>query len=276
MEDYRKQMDKRFLEQLKDKIQIYLKSKGFKKADFIRANMDEVSGLYVENSIEKGEARMESRTAKPNRPAELMIDKVFAELDENDNPIGIDKNVRKLIMTQLTHELIHSGARFDGHTGIRSTDQNRGLNEGMTQMFTEKIWSYTVSPNSDSGYKDYKKIAKILDATFGENISIDAYFNHSNALEIACNGLSQNNRFYSDINKYLTSTYYMNKSNPSIDTTVPKADKDIYYGTIMKPIREKMLDLVYEKVCAEIVIPKLKTMSKDEQRKIFARHTRVS
>ena len=275
MEDYRKQMDKKFLEQLKDKIQIYLKNKRFTKADFIRANMDEVSGLYVENSIEKGGARMQSRTARPNRPAELMIDKVFAELDENDNPIGIDENVRKLIMTQLTHELIHSGARFDGHTGIRSTDQNRGLNEGMTQMFTEKIWGYTVSPNSDNTYKDYKKIAKILDVTFGEDISIDAYFNHSNALENACNGLSQNNRFYSDINKYLTSTYYMKKSNPKVDT-VPKDDKDIYYDTIMQPIREKMLDLVYEKVCAEIVIPKLKTMSKDEQRKIFARHTRVS
>ena len=178
-------------------------------------------------------------------------------------------------MTQLTHELIHSGARFDGHTGIRSTDQNRGLNEGMTQMFTEKIWGYTVSPNSDSNYKDYKKIAKILDATFGEDISIDAYFNHSSALESACNGLSQNNRFYSDINKYLTSTYYMNKSNPKVDT-VPKDDKDIYYDTIMQPIREKMLDLVYDKVCAEIVIPKLKTLSKGEQRKIFTRYSRFS
>ena len=67
----------------------------------------------------------------------------------------------------------------------------------------------------------------------------------------------------------------MNKSNPKVDT-VPKDDKDIYYDTIMQPIREKMLDLVYEKVCAEIVIPKLKTMSKDEQRKIFARHIGVS
>ena len=276
MEDYRKQMDKRFLEQLKDKIQIYLTSKGFQNAEFIRENMDDgVSGLYVEHLIEKGGARMQSRAARPNRPAELVIDKVFAEFDENDNPIGIDKNVRKLIMTQLTHELIHSGARFNGHTGIRNTDQNRGLNEGMTQMFTEKIWGYTVSPNSDSNYKDYKKIAKILDATLGEDISIDAYFNHSNALEDACNGLSRNNSFYSDINKYLTSTYYMNKSNPKVDS-VPKEDKDIYYDTIMRPIRETMLDLVYEKVCAEIVIPKLKTLSKDEQRKIFARYTRFS
>lgn len=262
MENYRKQMDKKVLEQLKDKIQIYLRNKGFRNTDFIKENMDKVSGLYVENSLEKGGARMQSRTARPDRPDEIMIDKIFAEIDENDNPIGIDKNVRKLIMTQLTHELIHSGARFDGHTGIRSTDQNRGLNEGFTQMFTEKIWGYTVSPNSDSNYKDYKKIAKILDATFGEDTSLDAYFNHSNALEKSCNGLSQNDKFYGDINKYLTSTYYINRA-------VPKGDKDIYYKNIMQPIREKMIDLVYDKVCAEIVIPKLKTLSKDEQRKIL-------
>ena len=57
---------------------------------------------------------------------------------------------------------------------------------------------------------------------------------------------------------------------------VPKDIRDKYYQTIMQPISNRMIDLVYEKVCAEIVIPKLKTMSKDEQRKIFARHTRVS
>lgn len=241
MENYRKQMDKRVLEQLKDKIQIYLKSKGLKTADFIRENMDKVAGLYVENSIEKDGPRMESRGARPNRPSEIMIDKGFTELDENDNPIGIDKSVNKLIMTQLTHELLHSGARFKDktedkteHTGIMKTNANRGLNEGMTQMFTEKIWGYTVSPNADSKYKDYKKIAKILDITFGESISLDAYFNHSNALSNACNGLAQNNEFYSDINKYLTSTYYINKNS-----TVKKEDRDTYYSSIMKPIREK-------------------------------------
>ncbi len=267
MENYRKQMDKRVLEQLKDKIQIYLKSKGLKTADFIRENMDKVAGLYVENSIEKDGPRMESRGARTNRPSEIMIDKGFTELDENDNPIGIDKSVNKLIMTQLTHELLHSGARFKDkpedkkeHTGIMQTNANRGLNEGMTQMFTEKIWGYTVSPNADSKYKDYKKIAKILDTTFGESISLDAYFNHSNALSNACNGLAQNNEFYSDINKYLTSTYYINKNS-----TVKKEDRDTYYSSIMKPVREKMIDLLYEKVCTQIIIPKLKTLSKEEQ-----------
>ena len=90
---YRKEMDKRVLEQLKDKIQNYLWNKGFENADFIRENLDKVAGLYVENSIENGGARMQSRPEKPNRPNEIMIDKSFAKLDENDNPIGIDENV---------------------------------------------------------------------------------------------------------------------------------------------------------------------------------------
>lgn len=267
MENYRKEMDKNVLEQLKDKIQVHLKSKGLRTADFIRENMDKVAGLYVENSVENGKARMESRGEKTNRPSEIMIDKGFAILDENDNPINIDNSVKKLIMTQLTHELLHSGARFKDkpedekeHTGIMQTNKNRGLNEGMTQMFTEKIWGYTVSPNTDSKYKDYKKIAKILDATFGEDVSLDSYFNHSNALQEECNRLSQNDKFYSDINKYLTSTYYMNPKE-----ALKKENKDKYYGIIMKPIREKMMELLYEKVCTQIIVPKLKTLSKKEQ-----------
>ena len=67
------------------------------------------------------------------------------------------------------------------------------------------------------------------------------------------------------MNKYLTSTYDMRKA-------VPKDIRDKYYQTIMQPISNRMTDLVYDKVCAEIVIPKLKTLSKDEQRNLFTGH----
>lgn len=260
--EYRKKMDDKVLNNLKDKVQNYLIRKGITTADFIRQNMDEVENLYVENSLEQGKSKMASRGARNGRSSEIMIDKSFAKLDENDNPIGIDENVKKLIRTQLTHELLHSGARYDGYTGINIADKNRGLNEGMTQMITEKIWGYTVSPNADNAYKDYKKIAKILDATFGENVSLDTYFNHTNGLEVECNKLSQNNKFYSNLNRYMTSTYYMNKK-------VSKDNKDSYFPTLMKPIKEKMINLLYEKVCAEIIVPKLKTLTKDEQRRIL-------
>ena len=259
---YRKEIDKQILEELKNKIEEYLKSKDLKTAEFIRKNMDEVGKLVVENSIEQGGPKMQSRPAREKVPSEIMIDKSFAIIDQNDNPIGIDDKVKKLILTQLSHELLHSGSRFNGQSGIISKDnrRNTGLNEGMTQMFTEKIWGYTLSPNTDSKYKDYKKIAKILDATFGEDVSLDAYFNHTISLEEACNQLSQNNRFYSDLNRYLTSTFYMNSS-------VKKENRDKYFGNIMKPVRVKMIDLLYEKLCMEIIVPKLKTLSKQEQQK---------
>ena len=43
--------------------------------------------------------------------------------------------------------------------------------------------------------------------------------------------------------------------------SVPKGVKDNYYQTIMKPIQRKMIGKVYDKVCAEIIIPKLKKLS---------------
>ena len=272
MENYREKMDKKVLEQLKDKIQMYLNRQGFKNTDFIRENMDKVVSLYVENSIEKGKSRMSSRGEKPGRPSEIMIDKSFATLDKHGKPIGIDKSVSKLIRTQLTHELIHSAARFkneDGTitTGIQKNNHYRGLNEGMTQMFTEKIWGYTLSPNADSGYKDFKKIAKILDATFGEKVSLDSYFNHSDALEKSSNDLARNDKFYDDLNEHLSSVYYMNKDRgiEEGDKGVKKQDRDVYFIKLMNPIKDKMLNLLYEKVSAEIIIPKLKILSKDEK-----------
>lgn len=192
---YREKFDKRILESLKDKIQNYLQSKGLKTVDFIRQNMDSVENLYVEASDTRKLPKMQSRGARPNKPAEIMINKIFIEVDENDKPVNIDKNLRKLIRSQLGHELLHAAARFDGYTGIINNKNNRGLNEGLTQMFTEKIFGYVVSQNSD-GYKDYKKIAKILDITFGKDVTLDSYFNHTNALGEKCIELSGDNNFY--------------------------------------------------------------------------------
>ena len=273
MEDYREKMDKQVLEHLKDIIQMYLNRKGFKNANFIRENLDKIHALYVENSIEKTGIRMASRGEMPGRPCEIMIDKSFAIFDENGKPIGIDNSVRKLILTQLTHELLHTAARFknkDGTTttGIQKNNHYRGLNEGMTQMFTEKIWGYIVSPNADYNYKDFKKIAKILDATFGENVSLDSYFNHSDTLEKRSNELSRNDRFYIELNEYLSSIYYMifYRGIEKSDKCVKKQDRDVYLKKLINPIKDKMMNLLYEKISAEIIIPKLKMLSTNEQK----------
>lgn len=258
--EYREKLDKSMLESLKDKIQNYLQSKGLKTVDFIRQNMDSVENLYVEASDTRKLPKMESRGARPDKPAEIMISKMFIEVDKNDKPVNIDKKLSKLIHSQLGHELLHAAARFDGYTGIINNKNNRGLNEGLTQMFTEKIFGYVVSPNSD-GYKDYKKFAKILDITFGEDVTLDSYFNHSNALEEKCNELSGDDNFYKRVNDVLTSMYNIKKSN---------FKKDEYYESLMQPIYDRKNELVFQKLCAQIIVPKLRTMSQEDQKKYLS------
>lgn len=256
MARYRKQMDKYVLESLKDKIQNYLKSKGFKDVDLIRNNMNEIAALVVENSVENDGPLMSCRRKTKDRPSEIMIDKQFATIDKNDNPVSIDSAVEVLIKSQLTHELIHAAARFDKGTGIKNSDEYTALNEGMTQMFTEKIWNHTVSPNSDRRYKNFKKIAKIFDVTFGENVSIDAYFNHSDALKNACNNISKDENFFEDINQYM-SICYMEKEIKI---------KDEYLKNINPQMINNVNDLLYKKICAEIIIPKLKSLPQNKQK----------
>lgn len=254
MELFRREIDKSILDELKDKIYIYLQGKNL-DANFFKSNMDAVTGLYVENSKERGGSIMQSRSATATRPAEIMLDKQFIEFDSNNNPIQIDRNMQKLIKSQLGHELIHSAARYDGFTGILSVSNNRGLNEGITQMLTEKIFGYTVSSNTDS-YKDYKAIAQILDITFGEDVILNSYFNHTNTLEQKCNLLSNDSNFYKDLNKVINVMYTI-KSN--------KLEKDSYYANMSIPIYDELRKSLLQKICTDIVIPTLRTLSKEQQ-----------
>lgn len=255
--NYREKMDKNILESLKYTIYSYLQKKGIENAELFKQNMDNVEGLYVENSVEKGGPKMESRGARDGRPAEIMIDKQFVKINSNGKIVGIDTAIAKLIYSQLGHELIHAAARYNGYTGIMKDRNKRGLNEGLTQMITEKIFGYTVSPNTD-GYSEYKKVAKILDATFGEKIILNSYFNHTDDLEEACNSLSRDNNFYINLNENLTFMYNMS-SNSVL--------KDQSYKSLMGPQYYKMNELVFQKLCAQIIIPKLRTLEEEEQRK---------
>ena len=255
--EYRKKLDSNILESLKIKIFNYMQSKGLKTAKFMKSNMDKVENIYVEDSDTRRVPKMQSRGAQPNRPAEIMINKKLVELDENDKPIDIDKKLEKIIRSQLGHELIHQAARYNGYTGILNHKNNRGLNEGLTQMFTEKIFGYVVSPNTDA-YKNYKKIAKILDITFGENVTLNSYFNHTDDLEQKCNELAKDNNFYRSINDTITSMYQLRHSN---------LKKDKYYASLINPIYEKKNELVFQKICAQIIVPKLKTMPEGRQTK---------
>jgi len=245
----RKEIDSKILEGIKQEIISFLATKNGINLDKAKRNMAGYN-LYVENLWEKTQ---QQRMAHRKTEMEIVIDKQFVVFNNDGNPIGLDVSLEKLIHSQIGHELLHAAGKYDRGTGIKklSNDefaQNIGLNEGFTQLITEEIFGYTVSPNADN-YTDYKKVAQIFQLTFGENVILNSYFNQSNDLENSCNNLAQSNRFYISLNRALTQMYSFHK----------------YKDPESRNLYGKMNELVFQSICINTVIPHLKSLNKAEQ-----------
>lgn len=250
-------IDERVLKYIKQRLINYFQ---FDQILMDRLN-DGCQALYVENLTEVTGARMVSRKN------EIAIDKQFVIFDNDGNVIGFDKNVSKLLESQLGHELLHSASREKKenirYNGIRTYNEQTktkinkyiGLNEGITQMFTEDAFGYVVSPFSDR-YKDFKKIAKIMRLCLGNKPFFNSYFLHNDMLKEECDKLSGND-FYIDINKALTDLYYLNKFSQG---------KEQSYRQLAIKIYNKRIKLCFANVIINLVLPKLNLMSENEKK----------
>ena len=91
-------IDERVLNYIKQRLIGYFK---FNQILIDRLN-NGCQALYIENLVETINARMQSRKN------EIVMDKQFVTFDNNGNIIGFDKNISKLIESQLGHELLHA------------------------------------------------------------------------------------------------------------------------------------------------------------------------
>ena len=235
----------------------------FDKTIINRGNQN-CKALYIEDLKGKKNIAMVCRSN------EIAIDKSFFVFDNKGNAVSFDNKVLKLIKSQLGHELLHMFSReIKGnvvYSGINTYDLMKknyvnnytGLNEGITQMFTEDIFGYVVSPFTD-GYKDYKKIAKIMRLCLGNEPFINSYFYHNDLLRKECNKLSGNN-FFEKINKTLTDLYYLRKQ---------ATDKSESYRQNAFKIYNKRIKACFANVIVNLVLPKLESMKTEEEKKLF-------
>lgn len=222
-------------------------------------NLNSIKRLYVENLCETANARMQCRPSKQ----EIVIDKQFCLFDKNMKVTGLDPDAKQLIYTQIGHELLHIASHDEknAYSGINcySNDFNRGLNEGITQMITEDIFGYTLSPFTDSRtYQEFKKVAKIIKNTIGYNSILNSYFFHNNQIEEECNKLANDKYFFQKLNKELTGLYYLKKTASKNATE-----------QVLIVLKERMKNIYY-KLVVNIVIPKLKTLKEDEKKQFIS------
>ena len=121
--------------------------------------------IYAENLVEQNVGRMVSRPGK--NPPEIAIDFQFFNLET----MTLKKQNQKVIFSQIIHEMLHQISSYkdkDGRvvTGVIREDSKRDkyrvINEGFTQMITERITGFTLSPDTDRRYTYFKNIAKYL------------------------------------------------------------------------------------------------------------------
>lgn len=229
---FRRELDKSILDNIKLKIYNYLKYSNYSRADEVLQRMNAVKGLYVENLTATQGARMQARSSLH----EIVIDEQFVNFDKNNNPIGLDPSLSKLIESQMGHELLHIGSSGPNYKGIMNSNNERGLNEGFTQLITENIFGYIVSNNSD-GYKYFKKFAKILEATYGKSCILNAYFGDSLELKNRMEKIQP--KYYDFINTIMTNAYYTKKIASSLEPLYDLITKDFIIRIIIPELKKK-------------------------------------
>lgn len=162
-------IDPSVLEGIKRQILYHFRKQGFTNEQLAEIEKRaEGYELYVGDLTVAGGGRM-TCSAKVKT---IIVDSSFANFDSSGKFADWKSGMARLIKSQMGHELIHafSYMESDGCVGLKRNGKNVALNEGFTQMITEKVFGYTVSPNSD-GYRHFKKIAKFLMITFGQDFS---------------------------------------------------------------------------------------------------------
>lgn len=237
---FRQRIDDSVLNSIRDKIINYLRKSGVSNCDVIyKRMMDRVGGLYVENLIETQHCRMQHR----GKPSEIVVDVSFCSFDKNNRFIGFDSKLAKLIESQLGHELLHAASsEFTPsktnpyRSGLIVNGNERGLNEGFTQLITENIFGYVVSSNSD-GYHFFKKIAKVLEATYGKRLFLESYFHDSKALSQKLEECAP--EYYRILNNRLTHAYFARGHVTNLESYYELISRDVILNIVVPQIKKK-------------------------------------
>ena len=213
-------------------------------------NANKLQGIkiYAENLVEQNIGRMISRKGK--NPPEIAIDFQFFNLET----MTLKKQNQKVIFSQIIHEMLHQISSYkdkDGRvvTGViregSKRDKYRVINEGFTQMITERITGFTLSPDTDRHYTYFKNIAKIIADTIGDQAVYESYFRHNHSIDNLLNHVAKDENFFESL-----------MSQMSI----------LNCSTIDNNIRRDVKELIIKKICSSVIVPNFKTLPRDKQR----------
>ena len=233
------QLDDKILYGLRESIENYLLlmcNENEKETLLFRLNT--INNLYIDKNLQFGMLQVGN---------DIKINSSFAVLDENDNFVEFRKDQLDVIFTQLIHEMCHivSDDSINNRNGIQINDGNNFydrtnfyLNEGITQLFAEKISNINIDKISQS-YNDTLNIAKLLKVFIGEDVLFNSYFLQSNILQKKYNELAGENSFET-LSSSLNEVYYIQKKFKKEDAF---------------ELRNNLIENIYSQILMGVVLP---------------------
>ena len=228
--------------------------------DYLRANTnsDEYEKLNKRvNLLEKLYVDFELKEQMVCEGNSIKLNPKFIKFDDNGNFLDFNGNI-DMIFTQLIHEINHSlSANGDKH-GISNLKgaieyyerENFFLNEGLTQLFAEKITHITLDKN-DQIYHLPLNIARILELSIDTKTLLNSYYFNSDELKNKYDTIAGSGRFE-----------ILNKSLNMIQNI-----KQNFTRNEAEDIREKLSKNIYRQIVIDVIIPKLKILDENERKK---------
>ena len=264
LKDLGEDLDNGILDGIKNKIFVHLNSKKWIDKPTIKKRMNNVLKLTVcSNLITKYKDYMlnvkvlEKTLNKEKTYDQIIMDKSFLELSGSCENVTKKVELKKHAYVMLCHELVHSASRNDNNSGIMFSEKERALNEGLTQMYTEKILNISLSPHMDA-YRDFKEIAKILDVTLGEDVVAKSYFGNLKDIEYKTNQITNNNLFYKNLNQHLENLLILNT----------KTGLYTYKGYVKNTINQ-YAEYIHKSLILNLVLPHYEQLKNDDKRIYF-------
>lgn len=195
----------------------------------------------------------------------IKINPKFIKFDDNGNFLDFNGNI-DIIFTQLIHEINHSlSANGDEH-GISNLKgaikyyerENFFLNEGLTQLFAEKVSNITLDKN-DQNYHVPLNIARILELSLDAKTLFNSYYFNTENLKVDYNKIAGDGRFE-----------LLNKSLNMMDNITDKYSKN--EG---ETIFTKLSNNIYRQIIIDIVIPKLRNLNINARKEYLSKFSKI-
>ena len=227
---------------------------------FINDRLQQIRDLRVKGGMDSSVAMLYKRSERA-----IVVNRTYAKKNSNGENVSFSDEKDMFFRYCLIHEMLHAISHHDDFIGFAEKSghyyvDGTGLNEGVTQMFTDDVMG-GVENKFIASYNELKIITKLIRNTVGNRLLFRAYTEDANILRDELTNISKNPELYKTLNEKMTAfnTLFIKVYTTKATSNTAKA---LYYQKF-----EKLLEFVV----LNIVVPYAKSLDEDRRMRYIRR-----